>query len=102
MRGYRRVQENKAYRLYVVGTISAKKRKVTIRPALALLSHYNMNVETYNFTDKENPSDEMKGDCIYVEFRTVRKRRKTFKSTMLVHNTAWNSTAVAFTWSRWH
>jgi len=99
MRGYRRVQENKAYRLYVVGTISAKKRKVTIRPAL--LGDYNMNVETYYFTDKEDPSDGV-GDCIYVEFRTVKKRKKTFKSTMLVHNTAWNSTAVAFTWSRWH
>jgi hypothetical protein len=100
MRGYRRVQENKAYRLYVVGTISAKKRKVTIRPAL--LGDYNMNVETYYFTDKEDPSDGVKGDCIYVEFRSVRKRKKTFRSTMLVHNTAWNSTAVAFTWSRWH
>ena len=79
MRGYRRVQENKAYRLYVVGTISAKKRKVTIRPALALLSHYNMTVETYYFTDKEDPSNGEKGDCIYVEFRTVRKRKKTFR-----------------------
>ena len=40
MRGYRSIQKNKAYRLYVVG--SAKKRKVEIRPAL--LGDYNMTV----------------------------------------------------------
>jgi len=100
MRGYRRVQETKAYRLYVVGTISAKKRKVTIRPAW--FGDYNMTVETYYFTDKEDPSDGIKGDCIYVEFRTVKKRKKTFRSTMIIRNTEWNSTSVVTIWSRWH
>lgn len=100
MRGYRRIQKNKAYRLYVVGTISAKNHKVTIRPAL--LGDYNMTVETYYFTDNEDPSNGEKGDCIYVEFRTVKKRKKTFRSTEIIHNTDWNSTAVSFMWSRWH
>ena len=100
MRGSRRIQEKKAYRLYVVGTISAKKRKVTIRPAL--LGDYNMAVETYYYTDNEDPSDASKGDCIYVEFRTVKKRKKTFRSTVIVHNTVWNSTSVVTIWSRWH
>lgn len=98
MREYRRVQKNKAYRLYVVG--SAKKRKVEIRPAL--LGDYNMTVETYYFTDKENPSDDVKGDCIYVEFKSVKKRGKTFKSTTIIRNTEWDSTSIGFIWSRWH
>ena len=100
MRGYRRIQEKKAYRLYVVGTISAKKRKVSIRPAL--LGDYNMNVETYYYTDKEDPNDGEKGDCIYVEFRTVTKKKKTFRSTTIIRNTEWNSTSVVTIWSRWH
>lgn len=102
MRGYRRVQLKKAYRLYVVGIRSAKKRKMTIRPGL--FCDYKMIIETYYFTDKEDPTDEReKGDCIYVEFRTVRKRKKTFRSTMIVHNIESNdSTSVEFMWSKWH
>lgn len=100
MKGYRRVQENKAYKLYV---LAAKNQRVKVSTRPALLGDYNINIETYYFTDKENPSDEEKGDCIYVEKRFItRRKNKVLKSTMIVRNTEWNSTSVAMIWSRWH
>ena len=99
MKGYRRVQENKAYKLYVLG---AKNQRAKVSTMPALLGNYIMNVITFYFTSKEEPNNGEKGDCIYVEKRFRVKKNKVFKSTLIVRNTEWDSTSVTMTWSDWH
>ena len=100
MRGYRRIQENKAYSFYVKSK-RYKNHEKFVRPAIVLEGDsYEIVVNRYYFTDATKPSEIE--DCIYVDKEITIKYGKVFKQTSIIHNTAWNSTSVAFIWSRWH